>query len=227
EPSLEIAEYLIEEGADVNKWEEQIHMSSPLEIACTLRYVEFVKKLLDNGAVLSKNNDNGRSLLTNVAEIICERDVRNHLDIFQCLIEYGAETSKTTNYMSTKRVKDILQEKKNLEEVQKANEQFQELKNQLFDENNTSDVALKEAQNANKRSNELVKQLSDVQSQVAVLTSIEAKLNKRCDDWDSKHTELQSECTTLKSVISEMKNQSSTERQDMIALTHGEMLPFP
>ncbi|KAI9135833.1 ankyrin repeat-containing domain protein, partial [Paraphysoderma sedebokerense] len=134
EPSLEIAEYLIKEGADVNKRECR---ESPLEIACKLGYVDLVEVLLKKGAMVSHNNDDRRYLLTNVAKIICERDVRNHLDIFQSLIEYGAEAGVADNHMAIKRVKDMIQEQNAinvaLKEVEKANKQSKELKKQLLD----------------------------------------------------------------------------------------------
>lgn len=141
EPSLEIAEYLIKEGADINKWNEAIRMSYPLAIACKLGYIDLVRVLLEKGAMLSQIDNNGMSLLDTVAEVIYQRDVGNHLGIFQCLVEYGAETRKSDVDQKSQRHssrKKCFQCNRHLlivpslKEVQKANEQFQEWKNQLF-----------------------------------------------------------------------------------------------
>ena len=82
---MEIVKLLIENGADINKSNNDGWTS--LYLAVNKRHLEVIKLLIENGADINKSNNNGWTPLNIAAN-------NGHLEIVKLLIENGADISE-------------------------------------------------------------------------------------------------------------------------------------
>jgi ankyrin repeat protein len=82
-----VAEFLIEQGADVNAKNEG-YGSTPLMLAAECNNVEIVKALLERGARINEKNKKGMNAVTAAS-------IKGHKEVVQVLLQAGARAGET------------------------------------------------------------------------------------------------------------------------------------
>ena len=93
EENMDIAKYLIDNGADVNHINTR-EVWSILHLACHLKNLEMVELLIDNGANLEEKNEQGQTALIIAIQ---KNHGKSHLEVIETLLKAGADFLYTDN----------------------------------------------------------------------------------------------------------------------------------